>query len=129
MISEFRKIDTLPATDIQKFSEEILVRGAEAVMPQNLPDRWLRLISRDLREAQKAGFQGRHEEKAVNLAVPILIVAALLANKQASGRLSSKLTTKAVHDGIRKLEVAIVDEILGRETGVFLRKYTTDRIV
>jgi hypothetical protein len=128
-IFEPRKINTFPETDLKKLADEILSQGPEAAMPKNLPDGWLRLIGRDLREAQRAGLQGRHEDKAINLAAPILIVAALLAEKKNAGQSNRNLTTKTVYDGIRKLELAIIDEIVGRETGIFLRKETMETIV
>jgi hypothetical protein len=124
-----RRLKIIPKTDIEKLSEEVLKRGSNSALPQNLPDRWLRAIARDFMGSQKAGLEGRGREVDEYLMAPILIVTMFVAVKQNISTDEASLMTPEIMAGLNRFEKAIQEEILGRETGIFINHYTIENIV
>lgn len=123
-----RRTKTFPQTDLEKFHKEVLSRGIHAALPQNLPDRWLRLIGRDMVRSQKADMNG-FDDPSIDISTPVLIVSYFLSRKAEFHSPESGFSSEELMDGIDKFWNAIPDEIIGRETGMFLRQYTVDNIV
>ena len=63
VVSKRGKIHALPATDVDQFATEVLSRGLGAALPQNLPDRWLRRLGRDIVISQKAILEGQQRRR------------------------------------------------------------------
>lgn len=127
-ITKRGKIHAIPASDVEQFAAEILSFGVEAALPQNLPDRWLKRIGRDVAESLKANYEGRDDPK-ISLATPLLAVTALLSERVAfSGAVPSLYEEELLH-GLERYGDAITEEIIGRATGVFIRNYTVDSVV
>lgn len=124
-----RRNKIVPKTDLDKLSKEVLARGCDAALPRNLPDRWLRALSRDIVRAQKAELEGRGDDTSVDISGPLLVVAALVASKRHENLQETNLSPAELTDGLNKFGRAIAEEIIGRETGVFLRQYSLQNIV
>lgn len=107
---------------------EVLARGPLAALPRNLSDRWLRLIGRDLSRAQKANLEGKDDE-SIDISVPLLIVAALLAEKRNVDLHDADISESEIMDGLANFQQAVVEEIVGRETGIFRVQFTMENIV
>lgn len=129
IVSKRGKTHVLPATDVDQFATEVLSRGLGAALPQNLPDRWLRRLGRDIVISQKAILEGRDDDPNVKIATLLLVVAAFLSEKLVSCGADPALSDDMLLVGLQRYESAISEEIIGRQTGVFLRKYTLDTIV
>lgn len=117
-----RMMKTVPKTNLEKLAKEVLSRGPNAALPRNLPDRWLRAIGRDLLKAQKANLEGRDDDPSLDLTGPILLVAALLTHRQKVPLDEASFTPQDIKEELDDYAVAIADEIIGRETGVFLKR-------
>lgn len=115
-----RMIRTIPKTNIDKLAKEVLSRGPTAALPKNLPDRWLRAIARDLMRVQKAELEGRGDDPSLDLSGPLLLVATLRSHRLAPE--DASFSAEDLKEDLEKFAVAVTDEILGRETGVFLRR-------
>jgi len=118
-----RIIKTVPKTNLEKLAKEVLSRGPSAALPKNLPDRWLRAIGRDLMRAQKAQLEGREDDPSLDLTGPLLLVAALRTHQQAADLDDTGFSVEELKEDLEKFAVAVTDEIIGRETGVFLRRH------
>jgi hypothetical protein len=117
-----RMIKTVPKTNLEKLAKEVLSHGPNAALPKNLPDRWLRAIGRDLLKAQKANLEGREDDPSLDLTGPILLVAALFTQRQSVPYDEACLTPQIIKEDLDEYAIAITDEIIGRETGVFLKR-------
>lgn len=124
-----RRTRAVPKTDLNKLSGEVLSRGCEAALPQNLPDRWLRLIGRDIVEARKALLEGEEDGPEIDISGPLLIVVALISKKNRKNSLVDEFSTDELMAGLDSYGRAIQEEIVGRQTGVFLRQYTVENVV
>ncbi|WP_132258787.1 hypothetical protein [Paucimonas lemoignei] len=126
-----RRTRTVPRTDLNKLSSEVLSRGCEAALPQNLPDRWLRLLGRDVVEARKAFLEENEEQDGpeIDISGPLLIVVALLSKKNRKTSLVDEFSTDELMASLDSYGRAIQEEIVGRQTGVFLRQYTVENVV
>jgi hypothetical protein len=118
----------VPKTDLDKFVREILSRGPDAALPQNLPNRWLRALARDIAVSRKAKEQGK-DDSDIDISAPLLVVIALLNGADPFAGLRSEISDKDLMEGLESFEQALYDEIVGRETGVFLREYNIGNIV
>lgn len=70
----------LPMTDLGLLEQEILSQPPEAALPANLPDRWLRLIARDL-ELADSGDTADPSVAAISAAAPLALIYRLLDGK------------------------------------------------
>src|SRR4051812_41840654 len=113
-----RMMRTIPKTDINKLAKEVLSRGATAALPKNLPDRWLRAIGRDFARIQKAHLEGRDDPPEADLTGAILLVAALRTHKSGVPAEEMNFTVADLKEDLDKYSTAVLDEIIGRETGV-----------
>lgn len=117
-----RIIKTVPKTNLEKLTKEVLSRGPNAALPKNLPDRWLRAIGRDLLRAQKANMEGREDDLSLDLTGPLLLVVALRTHRQNVPYGQASFTAQDLKEELNEYAVAVADEIVGRETGVFLKR-------
>lgn len=122
-----RRARLVPKTDLNKLTGEVLSRGCEAALPHNLPDRWLRPIGRDIAEARKAYLEEDGPE--IDLCGPLLIVIALLSRKKGKNSAVDEFSTDELMAGLDSYGRAIQEEIIGRQTGVFLRDYTVENVI
>ena len=122
-----RRLKTIPKTDLDKLLKEVLSRGPAAALPRNLPDRWLRALGRDIARARKANLEGHNDDPAIDIAAPLLLVATLTQAKSAPAS-ETAFGAEDLKKSLDKFAVAIAEEIVGRETGVFVREYTLDNI-
>lgn len=109
-------------TDCDLLLREIRARGHQFVLPSNLPDRWLKPIARDLlaaelEEAAEGVVEGPHLMSAM------IAVSALLANRIGSHAVFDE---SVMHSAINRYKKAVLDELLGRQTGVFRSRATLD---
>jgi hypothetical protein len=128
-IHNMRMTRTVPKTDIGKLAKEVISRGPAAALPKNLPDRWLRAIGRDLARAQKAQLEGRDDAPEADLSGALLLVAALQSHQQNNSHAEMEFSIADLKNSLEKFSVAVTDEIIGRETGVFLRRHDINSIV
>lgn len=124
-----RRVRTVPKTDLTKLTNEVLSRGCNAALPQNLSDRWLRVLGRDVGKAQKALLEGHEDDLDVDISGPLIIVAAFMARKREVNAKNEGVSHDELLAGLEVFGRAIQEEILGRETGVFLRQYTLDNFI
>jgi hypothetical protein len=114
---------SLEDTDLTRFSNEVLTKGSEAVLPQNLSDEWLRLLARDLvaleTENRAASPRGGKRRIAPALAVAKLLEATPQNRQQrrSKNRPSPELNAS---DALAKYAFAIYTEIIGRYTGMYM---------
>lgn len=113
----------IPKTDVEKLAKEVLGRGPKAALPKNLPDRWLRAIGRDLMRAHKARLEGRDDDPSLDLSGPLLLVAALRTQQPQINVDESGFSVEELKDDLENFAIAVRDEIVGRETGVYLRRH------
>lgn len=123
-----RRIKAIPKTDLDKLLKEVLSRGPAAALPRNLPDRWLRALGRDIARARKANLEGRPEDPSVDIAAPLLVVASLLTDAKGIDPSHMTFSTLELKECVDRFGAAIADEIVGRETGVFVQDYTLENI-
>lgn len=126
---QMRRIRTIPKTDLDKLLKEVLSKGPVAALPRNLPDRWLRALGRDLARAQKANLEGRPEDPSVDISAPLFVVASFLTATRGIAPEQISMSPLELKEGIDRFSDAIHNEIIGRETGVFVRDFTLENIV
>lgn len=127
--TKMRRIRTIPKTDLDKLLNEVLSRGPVAALPRNLPDRWLRALGRDLARAQKANLEGRPEDPSVDISAPLLVVASLLTAARGVDPTQMSMSSLELKESLDQFGVALRNEIIGRETGVFVQDFTLENIV
>lgn len=124
-----RKSTIVPPTDVRKLVTDVLSRGALGAMPRNLPDRWLRAIVRDNLKAEIAQRNGKLQDCDAYLAATFLLVSALQSHKHEVERTPADLTENEILQGVSRFSAALKDELIGRETGVFMHQYDIHTIV
>lgn len=124
-----RRIRSIPKTDVDKLLSEVLSRGPLAALPKNLPDRWLRALGRDIARAQKANLEGRPEDPDVDVSAPLLVVASFLTAARGIAPEQFAMSSLELKDGMDRFGEAICNEIIGRETGVYVQEFTLENIV
>ncbi|MCR8960607.1 hypothetical protein M0765_023620 [Variovorax sp. S2] len=77
----------LPMTDLGLLEQEILSQPPEAALPANLPDRWLRLIARDLELADSVDTDAP-SVAAISAAAPLALIYRILDGKGEAGEAS-----------------------------------------
>lgn len=104
--------------DLSALEREVLNRGPEAALPQNLSDWWLRIIVRRL-------LQGVYDEEWAK-AYGFCAGAALLVRAIMDAQDSADATPSArkLIDCFVRYRTALIEELLGRQTGVFRREYS-----
>lgn len=116
----------IPKTDLNKLSKEILSRGPIAALPRNLPDRWLRTLGRDIAYIHKMALYGRGDGDAKG---PVLVALALLAHKNSIDMADHNFSEEQVAEAVQKYSAAVLDEIVGRQTGIYLFDHNLNSIV
>lgn len=111
-------------TDCELLMREIRDRGYEFVLPCNLPDRWLKPIVRDLLAAEVEELYEEAEDEASLMSV-MIAVSALHQGRNGA----SPFDEDAMHKWVNRYKKAVIDELLGRQTGVFRSRATIDDIV
>jgi len=81
--------------DLTQFHEEVVRTGAAALLPQNLSDRWLRLLLAD-NDAFR-GVQNGHNFDGLALAVSTLLRATVDTEVWPDGRIDPYLLTTSLH--------------------------------
>lgn len=109
------------STDIDALEREVLARGPEAALPQNLPDRWLRVLVRDL---LNTGFD---KERPGDICAGPLILVAALVDAQAAGADEMRPRPELM-DSFARYRIVLMEELLGRQTGIFRREYSVSDI-
>ncbi|RZF23611.1 hypothetical protein EVC45_43460 [Paraburkholderia sp. UYCP14C] len=114
-------------TDLASLQREVLARGPEAALPQNLPDRWLRAIVRDMMQCM---FD---RTDAPSTAVgAVLLVLALALHREAGASTgvidASSIPSDKLTDYFAKYRDALIEEIVARQTGVFQHSYSLSDI-
>lgn len=108
--------------DLDALEREVLAQGPEAALPQNLSDWWLRILVRRL-------LQGKYDDEWAKFygicAGPGLLVTAIM-NAQSSSHPKSPEPRFA--DCFLRYRTALIEELLGRQTGVFRREYSLTNI-
>lgn len=112
-------------TDCDQLFREIQMRGHHFALPSNLPDRWLKPIARDLlaaelEEAAEGVVKGPH------LMGAMIAVSALMANRMGSRAVFDE---SVMHRAVNRYKKAVLDELLGRQTGIFRSQATVEDIV
>ncbi len=124
-----KRIKTVRRTDLNQLAKDVLSRGRLAALPSNLSDNWLRVIGRDILGAEKANLQGKEEVASEMMLGPLLLVSALHAHGSSKDSEQIDISMDEVQQRLKRFSAAVVNEILGRETGVFMRQYNIDDIV
>lgn len=120
-VRNLRRPLSVPSTDIDALEREVLARGPEAALPQNLPDRWLRVLVRDLLNTV---FD--KERPGDICAGPLILVAALVDAQAASA--DATRPKPELMDSFARYRIALMEELLGRQTGIFRREYSVSDI-
>lgn len=118
----------VPQTDLDKFVREILSYGPSAALPQNLPDRWLRALARDLAASRKAKIEGK-DDASIDISAPLLSVIHLLNGGDPMCGLVVEISDQELMNGLERFGHALRDEIVGRETGVFFDEYNVANLI
>lgn len=104
--------------DLDALEREVLAHGPEAALPQNLSDWWLRILVRRL-------LQGVYDDEWAKFfgicAGPALLVEAIM-NAQSSS--DPRRPTLGFTDCFVRYRAVLLEELLGRQTGVFRREYS-----
>lgn len=116
-VKNLRRPLSVPPTDLDELEREILAQGPEAALPQNLPDRWLQTLVRDLLDGM---FD---EERLGGICAGPMLLAAELANAQAAVSDATHPNQRFV-DCFARYRTALMEELLGRQTGIFRREYS-----
>lgn len=90
-------------------------------MPQNLPDRWLRILVRDLLNGM---FD---EERLGGICAGPMLLAGALANVQTAASDATHPNLRLI-DSFARYRTALMEELLGRQTGIFRREYSVTDI-
>jgi hypothetical protein len=122
-MNSVRRPRQIPPTDVIALKREVLARGPEAALPQNLPDRWLRALVRDLMQAVS------DEEALVNCATGVMLLVTALAFAQAvstvaPGQAGHSIPDERLVDCFASYRMALMEEVLARHTGIFTRQYS-----
>lgn len=119
---------TIQKTDLEKFKKEVLTKGPLATLPKNLPDRWLKAFGRDMALNEKAEIEGQsiHDE---GLPLGALLgVLILLTHKKGGDPADVQFTQDEIEREYHRYKAAIFYEIIGRQTGVFIKPYDVDSV-
>lgn len=112
----FRRSRHVPRTDMDALFREVVARGPEAALPQNLPDKWLRAIVRDTRRAAMSG-DGDPARSAMVLAFAL-----------ADATVDKAVLDERLPDCIASYQLALIEELIGRQTGIFPHPYSLSDI-
>jgi hypothetical protein len=123
-----RRVRIIPKTDLGRLEKEVLERGHAAALPRHLPDRWLRIIARDVLRARVQASKNP-DDPNIEVRAALLLVLSLISVKTGSMAAAASLPAADLQHALRKYEEAIEIEILGRETGVFLQQYTMETVI
>jgi hypothetical protein len=124
-VTDFRRPRHVPPTDLAALQREVLARGAEAALPHKLPDRWLRALLRDL---MKSMTTGHPEEASGTMLLVIALAEARKSNAVASSETASLVTEEQLVNHYAVYRMALMEEMLGRQTGIFPRVYSLANI-
>ncbi|ANB78127.1 hypothetical protein AYM40_37820 (plasmid) [Paraburkholderia phytofirmans OLGA172] len=118
-----RRPRQIPPTDLVALQREVLTRGPEAALPQNLPDRWLRALVRDLMQALS------NEDAPGDIAAGAVLLVTALALAQAGntappGQTGTSIPEGRLVDCFASYRTALMEEVLARHTGIFTRQYS-----
>jgi hypothetical protein len=91
---------------------EVVARGPEAALPQNLPDKWLRAIVRDIRAAA-AGSKDHDARSAQTLAFVL-----------ADATVDDAALDERLPHCFAAYQLALIEELIGRQTGIYPRRYS-----
>ncbi|MBS0308234.1 MAG: hypothetical protein JSS58_04605 [Proteobacteria bacterium] len=72
--------------------------------------------------AQKAQLEGRDDDPSLDLTGPLLLVAALRTHQWQADLVETSFSVEELKDDLEKFAIAVRDEIVGRETGVYLKR-------
>ena len=86
------------------------------------------MIGRDLALAKKAQLEGRPDDESIDLSAPTFLVMALLSRQKNTGPTFDGISTEEIRQGLDIFSTIVSDEIIGRETGVFLDQYRAENI-
>lgn len=111
-MNSFRRTKHVPRTDMDALFRDVVGRGPEAALPQNLPDKWLRAIVRDMRRA--ATFDDGLPARS----------AMVLAFALAEVTVDEAVFDERFPDCLASYQLALTDELIGRQTGIFPRQYS-----
>lgn len=117
----------IPPTDLAALHREVLAHGPEAALPQNLPDRWLRAIVRDMMECM---FDETGASSSAAGAVLLVLALALPRDAGASTGLpnESLLPDDKLTIYFAKYRDALMEELVARQTGIFRLSYSLSDI-
>ncbi|WP_250532376.1 hypothetical protein [Caballeronia sp. ATUFL_F1_KS39] len=116
-----RAIRELPPTMnddlLERLQREVVGWGPDAAIPQNLSDEWLKILVKDaLRGLYKTGTLNGEGLRTG----PAMLAFAI---SMAQARLNKQNERKAASIYIQ-YRTALIEELLGRETGLYRRQYS-----
>ncbi|KGX23961.1 hypothetical protein X986_6143 [Burkholderia pseudomallei] len=116
-MNSLRPSISVSPTDLDALEREVLARGPEAALPQNLSDTWLQVLVRDL-------LDGMFDQERVGgiCAGPMLLVGTL-ADAQAGASNTTRPEPRLI-ECFARYRTALMEELLGRQTGIFRREYS-----
>lgn len=101
-----------PLTDLALLQQAILSKPPEASLPANLPDRWLRLIARDLETL--VAEKSTDETSVGNLAAPLALIYRLLEGK--GEVVESSIPIEVLRQYLFELWIEVSSELVSRLT-------------
>jgi len=119
-------VGTVEISDIKKLKQEVLDHGPEATLPANLPDKWIRLLSRDLDMLLSEVGNGNEDHRY--LTAPLAIITHILFGKRGENESSVSFSEKDLVKFLDYLRFEIALEEVRRWTDISPEPATLETI-
>lgn len=100
-------------SDLLQLKHEVLDQGPEAALPCNLPDKWLRMLARDLEMLPQ-----EQDSSHSYLSAPLAVIAQLLLGKSGEKETEISFSIEELLEYLQYLEIEIAIEIVRRDADI-----------
>lgn len=113
---------------LSKFSNEVLVRGADAVLPQNLSDFWLQTLQKCCDDFLDSNFAVDQCSEALDMGDPLLIacVHELLHRRRGS---RSEVAADELAEHVTIYALSVTMETIRRQSDIAMAPPTVDNLL
>ena len=113
---------------LSKFNNQVLSRGPDAVLPQNLSNEWLDVLQKMAEDFLDASYDLEECKEPQDLADPLLTVC-VLEILQSQSEVQPKMSTSKMLEKITIYSLLLIMETVHREVDIGLKPPTLENIL